>query len=165
VRGGVPGPGVQLEAIPKSGATIDSQSGKPLAAMVASALGVPVTMLLADPGVTGARATAETLDKPTILEMGMRRACGRWCSGVILLRHRPGREGTARAAQGHGRPRPYDRPEVITLAGDVERTVDVDWPDLNELDPEKLIEAIVAADGTDNVAAVEIARLLLQALG
>ena len=68
------GPGMSLEAIPKTGATIDSGSGKPLAAMVGGGAGVPVTMLLADPGVTGARATAETLDKPTILEMGMRRA-------------------------------------------------------------------------------------------
>jgi hypothetical protein len=71
---------VNLEAIPKSGATIDSESGKPLAAMVAAALGMSVTMLLADPGTTGARAVAETLDKPTILEMGMRR---RLWAGVI----------------------------------------------------------------------------------
>src|SRR5690606_27754034 len=62
-----------LEAIPKTGATIDSESGRPLAAMVAAALGVPVTMLLGDPGTTGARATAETLDRPTELEMGQRR--------------------------------------------------------------------------------------------
>jgi hypothetical protein len=67
------GPGSNLEAIPKSGAHIDAESGKPLAAMVAAGIGLPVTLLLADPGVTGARATAETLDKPTILEMGMRR--------------------------------------------------------------------------------------------
>jgi hypothetical protein len=42
--------------------------------MVASALEVPVTMLLGDPGVTGARATAATLDQPTELAMNLRRA-------------------------------------------------------------------------------------------
>ncbi len=57
--------GSTFEAIGKSGAAIDADSGRPLAAMVASALsGIPVTMLLADPGVTGARATAETLSDP-----------------------------------------------------------------------------------------------------
>lgn len=56
-----------------SGATIDAGSGKPLAGMVAAALDVPITMLLADPGVTGARATAETLDRPLELTTGSRR--------------------------------------------------------------------------------------------
>jgi hypothetical protein len=41
--------------------------------MAAAGVGLPVTILLADPGQTGARATAETLDLPTILEMTMRR--------------------------------------------------------------------------------------------
>src|SRR5690606_29764999 len=39
---------IKLEATPKTGATVDADSGQPLAAMVASALGIPVTMLLAD---------------------------------------------------------------------------------------------------------------------
>jgi hypothetical protein len=57
-------PDANLAPMHSSGATIDSGSGKPLAGMVAAALDVPITMLLADPGITGARATAETLDKP-----------------------------------------------------------------------------------------------------
>jgi hypothetical protein len=78
------GPGTSLEAIPKSGANIDAGSGKPLAAMVASGLGVPVTLLLADPGVTGARAVAETLDQPTALEMSMRRLLWQGQIGQLL---------------------------------------------------------------------------------
>lgn len=54
-------PNTYLEAVGKSGATIDSESGRPLAAMVAAALDLPVTTLLGDPGVTGARATAESV--------------------------------------------------------------------------------------------------------
>jgi hypothetical protein len=70
-------PDATMAPMHSSGATIDSGSGKPLAGMVAAALDVPITMLLADPGVTGARATAETLDKPLELTTGSRRSCGR----------------------------------------------------------------------------------------
>lgn len=161
------GPGVHLEAIPKSGATIDSQSGKPLAALVAAALGVPVTMLLADPGTTGARAVAETLDDPLVLEMGMRRML--WAS--VLARatsyvidqavKAPG--GVLRGTVARDE---WDR-EVITLAGDVERTVDVDFPPLDDLDPKSLTEAIeqanVVTEGLGPVRLV-LVRKILQAL-
>jgi hypothetical protein len=155
------GPGQHLEAIPKTGATIDSESGKPLAAMVAAGLGVSVVSLLADPGTTGARAVAETLDKPTILEMGMRRSL--WTSVmatvldyVIVQSIKAPRgplKGTVIRDQTTGR-------ETITLSGDV----DIDWPDLNELDPVQLVQAIVAADSTEALPKEQIARLLLQAL-
>lgn len=160
------GPGVNIEAIPKTGATIDSGSGRPLAALVASAMGVSVVDLLADPGVTGARAVAETLDKPVILEMNGRR--GLW--GSVLQRilsyvvnqavkapRGPLRGTIVRDARTGA--------ETITLTGDVERTVTVEWPDLNELDPVRLVEAIVAADGTGKMPPLETARLLMNALG
>lgn len=157
------GPGSNLEAIPKSGATIDSQSGKPLAAMVAAGLGVSVVDLLADPGTTGARAVAETLDKPVMLEMTMRRnmwgAVLQTLTGYVIDQAvkapRGPLTGTVRRDPGTGR-------EVVTLAGNTERTVTVDWPDLNELDPVKLITAIVAAG--DFIPEVETVRLLLHAL-
>ncbi|WKN47138.1 hypothetical protein [Nocardioides sp. Arc9.136] len=160
------GPGVSLEAIPKSGATIDSGSGRPLASMVAAALGVSVVDLLADPGVTGARAVAETLDKPVVLEMNARRRL--WSSvlqtvlGYVVDQAvrapRGPLRGTVIRDQRTGR-------ETITLTGDVERTVVVDWPDLNDLDPVKLVEAIVNADSTGKMPPVETARLLMSALG
>jgi hypothetical protein len=53
--------------VSKSGAQIDANSSQPFATRAAAALEVPVTMLLGDPGITGARATAETLDQPTEL--------------------------------------------------------------------------------------------------
>jgi hypothetical protein len=158
------GPGTVLEAIPKSGATIDSQSFKPLAAMVASAMDVPVTMLLADPGVTGARATAETLDRPTELMATMRRAV--WADfhrqlldyviDQAVKAPRGPLQGTVTRDE-------WDR-EVITLAGDTERTIVFDWPDIEELDVKTLIDAIVAADSTDVVPPVEVLRLILKAL-
>lgn len=158
------GPGVMLEAIPKSGATIDADSGRPLAAMVAAALGLTVVELLADPGVTGARAVAETLDKPTILEMGMRQEM--WadviqtiCQYVITA--------SVEAVQGVLTgvvDQVGGRPETV-LAGDVDATVLVDFPDLNELDSVSLVNAIVAADGTGKMPPLETVRMLLVALG
>lgn len=157
---------VQLEAIPKTGATIDSESGRPLAAMVAAALGVPVTMLLSDPGVSGNRATAETLDKPTIEEMNQRRTV--WAETakdilayVILQAVKAPRgplKGTISRDEVTGR-------EMLVLAGDEDQSIEVVFPPLEDVDPEVLIKSIVLADGTGKVPPLVTVRLLLQALG
>ena len=55
--------------------------------------------------------------------------------------------------------------EVITLAGDGDRTIDITFPSLEKTPIDTLIKAIVEADGTDKVPAEVIARLLLLALG
>lgn len=157
------GPGGTLEAIPKSGATIDSESGRPLAAMVAAGLGVSVTTLLADPGTTGARAVAETLEDPTLHEMGMRRKL--WSSvfqtlgAYVVLQAVKAPRGPLRGTVSQ-----VGNRQVFTLAGDVEDTIVVEWPDMKELDPLKLVEAIVAADSTDVVPPEQTLRLLLLAL-
>jgi hypothetical protein len=156
---------VNLEAIPKSGATIDSGSGKPLASMVASSLGVSVVDLLADPGVTGARTVAETMDKPVILEMSMRRELWKSVLKTIaayvidqaIRAPRGPLTGTVVRDPRTGR-------ETITLAGDTERTVEVKFPDLNELDPIQLVAAIVDADSTGKVPDKLTCTLLLRAL-
>lgn len=158
------GPGVTLEAIPKTGATIDSESGRPLAALVAAALGVPVTMLLSDPGATGARAVAETLDRPTILEMGQRRSL--WAATIKTITDYvidQAVKAPAGPLAGTISRDDYGR-EVITLTGDVERTVDVEFPPLDDLDPKSLLEALAAADGMGVVPPLVLLRLILQAL-
>lgn len=157
------GPGANLEAIPKSGATIDSESGRPLGAMVAAGLGLPVTTLLSDPGTTGARAVAETLEQPTVLEMNMRRQL--WAS-VLRRLASYAIDQAVKAPRGplRGTVQQVGNRQVVTLAGDVERTVVVEFPDLNEMDPLKLVEAIVAADGTRAFPPLETLRLLLAAL-
>jgi hypothetical protein len=155
-----------LEAIPKSGASIDSESGRPLAAMVATALDLPVTMLLGDPGTVGARATAETLDQPTELAMQKRRTL--W-AGVLRRILTYVITEAVRSARGPLKGRIvrdpfYDR-EVVELAGDTPATVDITWPDLDDTDPAVLVEAIVKAASTGTVPPQEILRLLLTALG
>jgi hypothetical protein len=161
----VHGPGNTFEAVSKSGATIDSQSGKPLAAMVAAGLGVPVTVLLADPGTTGARAVAETLDKPTILEMGMRRLL--WQSARERI-YRHVIDSSVEAPRGMLRGRvlvdDWGRKHTF-LDGKHEPVIEFTWPPLADLDPVKLVQAVVSADSTDKLPDLVTVRLLLQLLG
>lgn len=158
-------PDMALEAVPKSGATIDSESGRPLAAMVAAAMDVPVTMLLGDPGTTGARATAETLDTPTEQAADLRR--GVWTDARQAIFDYVIQE-SVRAPDGLLKgtiTRDEFGRDVVDLAEDMDGTVDQDWPDLDDVDVQTLVTAIVAADGTGHVPPLVIVRLLLQALG
>jgi hypothetical protein len=157
-------PDMALEAIPKTGATIDSESGRPLAAMVAAALDLPVTMLLGDPGVTGARATAETLDKPTERMADSRRAV--WTDAIRLILDYVIAE-SVRAPEGPLRGKitiDADR-ETVTLRGRAQGTVDISWPAVDQVELSTLIAAIAKADGTTYLPPLVVARLLLEALG
>lgn len=158
-------PDMALEAVPKSGATIDSESGRPLAAMVAAALDVPVTMLLGDPGTTGARATAETLDTPTERTMQLRRSVWgeamRQILDYVIDQAVKAPQGTLDGAIS----RDEDGREVVELAQDADRSLDISWPDLDDLDPAKIIESIVKADATTYLPPLVVVRLLLEALG
>jgi hypothetical protein len=153
-------PDQMLEAIPKTGATIDSESGRPLAAMAAAALDIPVTMLLADPGVTGARATAETLDKPTELMAESRRAL--W-TGVISQILAYVIAESVRAPEGalRGKLQLDDGRELLTLRGRAQGTIDITWPAVDQMPLNFLIDAIAKADSTQRIPPLVIARLLL----
>jgi hypothetical protein len=154
-------PGTGIEAISKSGATFDADSGKPLAGMIAAGLGVPVTMLLTDPGISGARAVAETLDEPTQLEFGVRRKL--WSAvmqevvGWVI--DSAVRGGTLRGTVE----RDGDR-EVVTLPEADNRTVVVDWPPFDSTPMETLVKAITEAQQTETIPPLVILRLLLKAL-
>jgi len=160
----VMGPGQTLEAIPKSGATIDSESGKPLAGMVAAALDVPLTMLLADPGQTGARAVAETLDRPTELMAGLRRdVWGDFYQQLLDYVIDAAVRAPAGALAGVPGRDEWGR-EVITLEGDTERTIEITWPDLTETDIKTLMEALEIADAMKLLPPLEMLKLVLAAL-
>lgn len=158
--------GSKFEAIGKSGATIDSESGKPLAAMVASALDVPVTMLLSDPGQTGARAVAETLDQPLALTIGMRRDVHGAMTRTILdyvvdqaIRAPQGRLRGSRAID------PVTGRERWTLAGDQDRSIDIDWPSLDDVDVKTMMDALQVAFDTRLLPPLTIVRMMLVVLG
>jgi hypothetical protein len=159
-------PGMDLAPIPKTGATIDADSGKPLAAMVAASTDLPLTMLLGDPGTTGARAVAETLDEPTRLMAETRRElwttvykdiCGYVIDQAVKAPRGP-LSGTVRID-------PYTGQQRIDLAGALDRTVVVDWPDLDDTPVSVLVAAIVAADSTGALPPEVVCEMLLRALG
>jgi len=161
----VHGDGQKFEAVTKTGATIDSNSGRPLAAMVASALDVPVTMLTSDPGVTGARATAETLDEPMRRMIRLRQSV--WADAERrILDHAIDAAITAPAGPLNGTvtiDRATDT-RTVTLAGDADRTVDVDWPALHGMSMGELVSTISEAHATGLIPGEVSARLLLIAL-
>lgn len=81
------GAGQDLTAISRS-TSVDFNAGRPLAAMVAAGLGVPLPMLTSDPG-EGSRSTAETLDEPTKKSMKARQRMADWaikeCARMIRM--------------------------------------------------------------------------------
>lgn len=153
-----------LTPISKSGAQLDADSGRPLAMMVAAGMDIPYTILMGDADV-GNLATAKTLDRPTELAMQSRREMWagvhrRLCDYAIdqaVKAPRGALRGTVR--------RDELGQEVITLAGDVDRSIEVAWPSILEHDVTELVKALVDADGTGHVPPEIICRLLLQALG
>lgn len=63
---------MEVSSLPTSSA-VDLNTGRPIAALVASALGVSIVLLLADPGQSGAYGTAQTLSDPNRRTMEARR--------------------------------------------------------------------------------------------
>jgi hypothetical protein len=137
-----------------------------MAAMVAAATNVPVTMLLADPGVTGARATAETLDAPLHNVIKARRTLHGDLQRAVL--HHVVREAV-RAPQGPLRGTVLRDPttgrELVTLTEGQPIDFDVSFPSVEKTDPKTLMDAIVAADGIDKLPDLLIVRLAMLALG
>lgn len=151
----------KLEAVPKTGATLDSESAKPLAAMVASAMGVPVTMLLSDPGQTGARAVAETLDLPTRLEMQSRQEVWREARRQILGYVIEQSVIAPRGALKGSIVRDADRLRV-RLARPEDMTLNITFPDLDEVPLDVIMDALVAASG--HVPPLLLAEQMMRAL-
>lgn len=58
---------VRVDAMSNTGSGVNFNNGRPLAAYVATSLGVSIVALLSDPGTGGSYGVAETLDPPTLL--------------------------------------------------------------------------------------------------
>lgn len=65
------GPGVEFTPTAVSGSQVDFSKGQPLASAIAAGLEVSLVVITSDPG-SGNRATAETLDLPTLKAMESR---------------------------------------------------------------------------------------------
>ena len=154
----------ELEAPNIRGASFDADSGRPLAALVAAALGLSVTVLTADPGSTGARAVAETLEPPMKNEMKARqrvhvsyfRAVCEFVIQQAVLAPR----GPLTATVLH-----RDEQRVVEFRDATDPNVDVYMPDLENPDLTVLVEAITKADATGKLPPIETLKLLLRAFG
>lgn len=159
----VMGAGENLEAIPKTGATIDADSGRPILAMIAAGLDVPVTMLSTDPGITGARSTAETLDKPMMLAMRARQDV--WTDVYIdIAEYRIEQAIRAGKLTGQVVRDEWTKSDYAELNG-AQPVLHCDWPDLSTESTEEAVRAIKDADSTGKLPPLVIARLFLTALG
>ena len=158
-------PDTTLEAVPKTGATIDAESSRPLAVMIAAGLGLPVTTLMSDPGQTGARAVAETLNLPTRLEMQARQETHSEAYRA-LLNHVIDQAVLAPAGPltGGVRVDSFTGQREVILTGDDDRTLDIVWPDLDDTPAETIVQAITQADATQKLPPLVTLRLLLRAL-
>lgn len=155
----------KLEPLSKSGATLDAESSRPLATMAASALGLPVTVLLADPGQTGARAVAETLDFPTMLTMQARQqlhtqvmqdSIGYAVEQAVIAPRGP-LKGLGTAVR--------DGDRLLVEYNDPDETsINITWPELNQVDIKTMMDSVVAADGMPDVPKLPLVRLALQIL-
>ncbi len=158
--------GDNIEAIPKTGATIDAESGRPLAAMIAAALDVPVTTLMADPGQTGARAVAETLNFPTQLAMQQRQSL--WAEtykavlGYVIHQAAKAPRGPLQGVLGRDA---FTGRETLVLAGDTDATIEVVFPPLDQVPVDIIMKAITEADATGKMPPLETLKLMLHALG
>lgn len=154
---------VELEPIPKTGATIDAESGRPLAMMVGTALDLPYTMLMGDADL-GNLATAKTLDRPTQLAMEARRAL--WES---VLRAVLGYavEASVKAPRGPltGSWVQDGNRQIVTLPNNVDATINIDWPSILDQEIGPLVAAIAQGYETGVLDPEVVARLLLTALG
>jgi hypothetical protein len=156
-------PDATMAPMHSSGATINADSGKPLAGMAAAALDVPLTMLLADPGTTGARAVAETLDRPLQLTTGSRQQLWTdWLkalySHVLLVAVEDGVLGGDVEQVGPTR-------QTLVLPGEVDGTVDVTFSPIEDLPLKERLEALGLADDLGTIPPLILVRLALEALG
>ena len=155
--------GDQVQVSTPSFAGVDPKLGRPYAAMVAAGVGLPVTVLTADPGQEGARAVAETLDRPMRLAFQARQRvwADAWRASIMFKLR------VAVDAPGHplkGTIRPVGDRKIIDWPAGQEPVIDIVFPDIQDDNMQALVDAAVAADGTGKLHPSTIARLLLQAL-
>lgn len=137
--------GTTMSLVSKSGAQIDADSHRPFASLAAAALEVPLTMLLSDPGITGARATAETLDQPLELTIGLRqqvhtelfRDIANYVIDMAVVAPAGPLRGTV-TIDGN-------RLVVVLPEGD-DRTVEVTWPEFDSTPIKDFVDAVAAAE-------------------
>ncbi len=140
---------------------IDPQLFRPFAALVAAAVGLPVTVLTADPGQEGARAVAETLDKPTrLLFESRQRLWAEFFRASIGYRVKMAVLAPMGILKGRIE-REGDR-TVVVFTDKTDATIQVDFPPIEDNNLELLVKALSLADATGKMPPMETMRLFLR---
>lgn len=161
---------VNMEAIPKTGATTSATDGKQLRLMVASGMNIPDTILSGDVD-QGNLATSKTLDRPTELAFLFRQ--GMWREVIedlvefVIVASINATRGRLKGSAT------FDEDGMLTIAlsGGADPTVKVTFPPILEEDPKGKIDAIVSAITLDGKTPAGLiperfaAEQLLTALG
>lgn len=144
-------------------AGVDPRLGRPYAAMIAAAVGLPVTVLTADPGQEGARAVAQTLDRPMeLLFMARQRVWADAWRASILFKLRAAAEAPShplrvKVAQVGDR-------RMLDWGGTPGPAINIDFPAITEDDTTAVMDALVKAHSTGLVPNEDLLRGLLLAL-
>ena len=155
---------MELQAPSTQGARFDANSGRPVASMVAAGLGVTVTILTADPGQEGARAVAETLDRPQRLEMQARQQVhAKYLRAACAFAI----EAAVRAPRGplKGRIEQRDDRQVAVFLDQTDPAVEITMAELEDISTAGMMEAISKADATNKLPPLETLKLILAAFG
>ncbi|MDI3330693.1 MAG: hypothetical protein QJR09_08155 [Micrococcus sp.] len=154
--------GNDLQVNTPSYSGIDPKSGRPFAALVGAAVGLPVTVLTADPGQEGARAVAETLDKPTrLLFESRQRLWAEFFRASIGYRVKMAVLAPRGILKGR-----IDREGDRTVAVFTDKTdaaIEVTFPPIEDANLTTVVEALAKADATEKMPPLEVMRLLLRA--
>lgn len=158
--------GTNLEAIPKTGATVSADDGRQLRLMVAAAMDLPDTVLSGDAD-QGNRATAQTLDRPTELAMLDRQSLWREFFQDVFTYIAA---AAIRAGRLHGNVS-VDGDDVAVEVEGEPLSISVDFPPILQPDIGGIVGAIVTAatlEGKTPAGTIPpqaLARKLLTTLG
>lgn len=159
--------GQKVEPIRTQGATTAAADGRYLLLQVAAAVGLPETFF--GDTQSGTLATARSLDRPTELAMHSRQQLWAWIITTILG-YALEEYADANAAFGFRYAIEDDR-EVPVWPAELDRRIDVTFPDILERDVDAIIRAIVqfaTLDGKGLAGTIDLktlVRLGLEALG
>lgn len=159
--------GDSLTPIPKTGATVSSDDARPSRLMIASAMGLPDTILSGDPQ-QGALATAKTLDRPTELMMLSMQTMEAEREQDIF---RYAVDAKVRALQLPGKEVQDPRTGLWIIEPTGDTAVGVTFPPILEHDVKESVEAIVAAATLQGKSDAEtmpfelVSKMLMEAIG
>ena len=131
--------------------------------MIAAALDLPVTTLLGDPGVTGARAVAENVSEESWAVFSVRQDL--WASVIAqIVAYAIDQAAIAPLGSLTGTIRRDGDRQYVDLPEGDDRTIIVAFPEHDTTDMLDKVRAIVQASQTMTIPPLTIARLLMQAL-